>query len=104
VVWQQLQKIFGFTLRYIPLLDNDYCVDWDGFVAMIDPSVKVVACSHVSNVTGAIYDMQKVRSLIGSDVFFIVDGSQSVPHFSVDVHAIGCDCFFWTPHKMLAYT
>jgi cysteine desulfurase / selenocysteine lyase len=75
-----------------------------GFAAMIDPSVKVLACSHVSNVTGAIYDIQKIRALIGPDVFFIVDGSQSVPHFSVDVTRIGCDCFFWTPHKMLAYT
>ncbi len=104
VVRQQLQKIFGFTIRYIPLLDNDYRVDWDGLAAMIDPSVKVVACSHVSNVTGAIYDMQKIRTLIGPDTFFIVDGSQSVPHFAVDVVALGCDCFFWTPHKMMAYT
>jgi len=29
VVWQQLQKIFGFTIRYIPLLDSDYHIDWE---------------------------------------------------------------------------
>jgi cysteine desulfurase / selenocysteine lyase len=31
VVRQQLQKIFGFAIRYIPLSENDYRVDWDGF-------------------------------------------------------------------------
>ncbi len=71
---------------------------------MLDDTVKVVACSHASNVTGSIYDMQKIRTLIGESVFFIVDGSQSVPNFSVDVQEIGCDCLFWTAHKMLAYT
>lgn len=71
---------------------------------MLDDTVKVLACSHVSNVTGSIYDMQKIRATIGEDVFFIVDASQSVPNFSVDVTAIDCDCLFFTAHKMLAYT
>jgi cysteine desulfurase/selenocysteine lyase len=88
VVWQQLQKHFGFTLRYVPIDTQTYAIDWDGFTALLDDSVKVVACSHVSNVTGSIYDMQKIRRLIGEDVFFIVDGSQSVPNFSVDVKEI----------------
>lgn len=104
VVWQQLQKYFWFTIRYIPIDIQTYAIDWDGFAWLLDATVKVVVCSHVSNVTGSIYDMQKIRTLIGSDVFFIVDGSQSVPNFSVDVQEIGCDCLFWTAHKMLAYT
>jgi diadenosine tetraphosphate (Ap4A) HIT family hydrolase len=32
------------------------------------------------------------------------DASQSVPHFPVDVMAIGCDALFCTAHKMMAYT
>lgn len=104
VVWQQLQKHFGFTLRYIPIDTQTYAIDWDGFAWLLDNTVKVVACSHVSNVTGSIYDMQKIRTLIGKDTFFIVDGSQSVPNFSVDVKEIWCDCLFWTAHKILAYT
>jgi len=104
VVWQQLQKHFGFTIRYIPIDEETYAIDFDAFASLLDDSVKVVACSHVSNVTGSIYDMQKIRQLIGDDVFFIVDGSQSVPNFSVNVQEIACDCLFWTAHKMLAYT
>lgn len=104
MVWQQLQKHFGFTIRYIPIDKETYAIDMDVFAALLDDTVKVVACSHVSNVTGSIYDMKKIRQLIGADVFFIVDGSQSVPNFLVDVQEIGCDCLFWTAHKMLAYT
>jgi len=104
VVWQQLQKHFGFTIRYIPIDTQTYAIDRDGFAAVLDDTVKVLACSHVSNVTGSIYDMQKVRTLIAENVFFIVDASQSVPNFSVDVKEIWCDCLFFTAHKMLAYT
>lgn len=104
VVWQQLQRYFGFTIRYIPIDTQTYLIDWDEFAWLLDDTVKVVACSHVSNITWSIYDMQRIRTLIGDDVFFIVDGSQSVPNFSVDVKEIWCDCLFWTAHKMLAYT
>lgn len=104
VVRQQLQKVFGFTIKYIPINPSDYMIDWDQFSWMIDDSVKVLACSHVSNVTGSIYDMKKIRSMIGDNVFFIVDASQSVPNFSMDVQDIWCDCLFFTAHKMLAYT
>lgn len=104
VVWQQLQKYFGFTIRYIPIDTQTYAIDRDGFAAVLDDTVKVLVCSHVSNVTGSIYDMQKIRGLLGNDVFFIVDASQSVPNFSVDVKEIWCDCLFFTAHKMLAYT
>jgi len=83
-----LQKHFGFTIRYIPIDTQTYAIDRDGFAAVLDDTVKVLACSHVSNVTGSIYDMQKVRTLIAENVFFIVDASQSVPNFSVDVKEI----------------
>ncbi len=59
---------------------------------------------HASNVTGQIYDVARLRRVLGDDIFFAVDASQSVPHFPVDVMAIGCDALFCTAHKMLAYT
>ena len=60
--------------------------------------------SHVSNVTGMIYDMKAVKQKLRDDTFFLVDGSQSAPHFAVNVEDIGCDCFAFTGHKMMAYT
>jgi cysteine desulfurase/selenocysteine lyase len=37
-----------------------------------------------------------------SDILFIVDASQSVPHFKVDVEKIDCDFMFFTGHKLMA--
>jgi len=52
--------------------------------------------AHVSNVTGKIYDVKKIKSKLREDTFFLIDGSQSVPHFPVDVQDIGCDCLVFT--------
>ena len=66
--------------------------------------MKVVSVAQVSNVTGKIYDVKKIKSKLRPDTFFLVDGSQSVPNFQVDVQDIGCDCLVFTGHKMMAYT
>jgi len=47
-----------------------------------------VACGHVSNVTGNIYDLKKIKSKLRKETFFLVDGSQSVPNFSIDFQDI----------------
>lgn len=64
-------------------------------------TVKVVVCSHVSNVTGRIYDMKAIGNLLADDIFFAVDGSQAVPHQQVAVRSYGCQAYFFTGHKMM---
>jgi cysteine desulfurase/selenocysteine lyase len=49
-------------------------------------------------------EIEKVRQKIWENVFYIVDGSQSVPHFPVDVNQIKCDALIMTWHKMMAHT
>jgi cysteine desulfurase/selenocysteine lyase len=46
----------------------------------------------------------KIGSLLRDETFFVVDGSQAVPNFSVNVQEIGCDCYVFTGHKLMAYT
>lgn len=68
---------------------------------------KVVICSHVSNVTGAIYDVTRLTQQAkqhSHDTLVVLDGSQAVPHIKVDVHAIGCDAYFFTGHKVMGPT
>jgi len=104
VPWQQLQKIYGFDIAYIPLQDNSYSIDREELSIIIkNKDVAILSVGHVSNVTGSIYDIKRIYSLV-PDAFFLVDGSQSVPHFSVDVQEIGCDAFIFTAHKLYAYT
>ena len=47
---------------------------------------KLVSLTHVSNVTGAINDVNKIaRAAHDYGALMLVDGAQSVPHLPVDV-------------------
>lgn len=101
--WQILAEEYGFEVKFFGIKD-DYALDRDDFAQKYTDNVKVVACSHVSNVTGQIYEVKKIKEQLRDDTFFLIDGSQSVPHFPVDVIDIWCDALVFTGHKMMAYT
>ena len=101
--WQLLADKKGFSIEFISI-DDQYEIDREDFARKYTDKVKVVSLAHVSNVTGKIYDMHHVKSKLRDDTFFIVDGSQSVPNFPVDVQEIGCDALVFTGHKLMAYT
>ena len=92
-----------FTIEFFTITD-EYEIDRDDFDQKYSDKVKVVSVAHVSNVTGKIYDVKKIHTKLREDTFFLVDGSQSVPNFPVDVQNIDCDCLVFTGHKMMAYT
>jgi cysteine desulfurase/selenocysteine lyase len=101
--WQILAQEFGFEIKFIDI-NEDYTINRTDFDAKYDENVKVVSCSQTSNVTGQIYDIKAIKARLRDDTFFMIDGSQSVPHFAVDVNDIGCDALVFTGHKMMAYT
>lgn len=103
VPWQILAQEYGFEIRFVNMLEN-YDIDRNDFENKYDEKVRVVAVSQTSNVTGKIYDVQKIGEKLREDTFFLVDGSQSVPNFPVNVGQIDCDCLVFTGHKMMAYT
>ena len=101
--WQLLAEEYKFEIKFIDML-ADYDIDWNDFDKKYDEKVKVVAVSQTSNVTGKIYDVQKLGEKLREETFFLIDGSQSVPNFAVNVAQIDCDCLVFTGHKMMAYT
>ena len=101
--WQTLSKLFWFKIEFINETE-DFQIDWKDFDKKFNKKVKVVSLSHVSNVTWQIMEIEKVREKIWDKVFFIVDGSQSVPHMPVDIEQIQCDALIMTGHKMMAHT
>ncbi len=101
--WQTLSKTFWFKIDFIKE-DKNYNIDRKDFDKKFDKKVKVVSLSHVSNVTWQIMEVEKVREKIWENVFFMVDWSQSVPHFPVDIEQIQCDALVMTWHKMMAQT
>ena len=101
--WKTLSKIFWFDIEFINETP-DFEIDWKDFEKKLSKKVKVVSISHVSNVTWQIMQIEKVREKIWENVFFIVDGSQSVPHIPFDIEKIQCDALIMTWHKMMAQT
>lgn len=101
--WQTLSKTFWFDIEFIKET-VDFEIDWKDFKKKFNKKVKIISLSHVSNVTGQIMEIEKIRQEIWEKVFFMVDWSQSVPHFPVDIEQIQCDALIMTGHKMMAQT
>lgn len=126
VPWLILKEEIGIEVDYVNVKE-DYTLDMDDLKLKMSPQVKVVSLTHVSNVTGEIFSLKQVWEILdevywkkdsetipsqaedrGSPEWqntrplFIVDGSQSIPHFQVNVTDIGCDFLFFTGHKVFA--
>ena len=72
---------------------------------VITERTRVVAVTHVANVTGAITDLAPiVRRAHAVGALVVLDACQSVPHLKVDVHALDVDFAVWSAHKMYGPT
>jgi cysteine desulfurase / selenocysteine lyase len=68
----------------------------------LDESVKLVAFTHHSNVTGAIAPVAEiVRRAKSVGALTLLDACQSVPHQPVDFHELDVDFAAFSGHKML---
>ena len=66
---------------------------------------KLTSIVHASNVLGTINPVKEMgRIAHENEGVILVDGSQSAPHFKVDVKEMDCDFFAFTGHKMLGPT
>ncbi|MEJ5927227.1 SufS family cysteine desulfurase [Corynebacterium sp. H128] len=98
VPWQELCRRTGATLKWYATTD-DGRIDLDSLE--LDDSVKVVAFTHQSNVTGAVADVpEMVRRAQAVGALTVLDACQSVPHMPVDFHALGVDFAAFSGHKM----
>jgi cysteine desulfurase/selenocysteine lyase len=67
--------------------------------------VKILALTHVSNVLGTINPIQEIcRWARRRGVVTVIDGSQALPHFPIDVQALDCDFYAGTGHKLFGPT
>ena len=54
----------------------------------------------MSNVTGQMIDVKKIKASVKKDILFFIDGCQSIAHRSVDVQDLDCDFFVFSSHKL----
>lgn len=107
VPWQLLAARTGAELRYLDVIKDGPDagrIDLDT-LSVITEETKVVAITHVSNVTGAITPVAPIAARakeVGALV--VLDACQSVPHFAVDLGDLGVDAAAFSAHKMLGPT
>jgi cysteine desulfurase/selenocysteine lyase len=104
VPWQQACLRTGATLRWIGLTD-DGRLDLDRLDEIVTERTKVLAFAHASNVLGTVNPVEllvaKAREV---GALTVLDACQSVPHFGVDLAALGVDLAVFSAHKMLGPT
>jgi cysteine desulfurase / selenocysteine lyase len=104
VPWQLLCERTGATLRWFGVTDEGR-LDLTSLADVVNERTKLVSVVHMSNILGTINDPAPIVARareVGALV--MLDCSQSVPHFSVDVAALDVDFIAFTGHKMLGPT
>jgi len=104
VPWLMLQKRLGVVLKFVEV-DRQGRLKMEQYDRLLSEKTKLVGASFASNVTGVINpvaDIVKKAHAVGARC--LVDASQALPHFKVDVQTLGVDFLSATAHKMLGPT
>ena len=104
VPWQLLRDRRGIVLKVIPFCD-DGILDLNAYKALFTDRTRMVSITHVSNVLGTVNPVQEmIRVAHSHGVPVLVDATQSVPHFRVDVQQLDCDFLAFSGHKVYGPT
>ena len=104
VPWHFLRERLGIVLRFLPVRD-DGAVDMEALPGLLGERTRMVALTHMSNVTGWGVDAPATARLVhDAGALFLLDGCQGVVHGAVDVQALGCDFYAFSGHKLYGPT
>jgi isopenicillin-N epimerase len=102
VAWDVRAQRRGFSVRRVatPPDPQDPEALLAPFLAAMGPSTRVLALTHVSNVTGARLPVREIcRAARERGVLTLVDGAQTFGSDVLDLHDLGCDFFTGSAHK-----
>lgn len=104
VPWHFLRERKGVVLKWAPIAEDGSFL-LDEFEKLLTPRTKIVALTHMSNVTGTVVPIAEVSRIAHErGITVVVDGSQGAVHMPVDVKALGCDFYAITGHKLYGPT
>ncbi|MDC3149290.1 SufS family cysteine desulfurase [Alphaproteobacteria bacterium] len=97
--WMHLCKKLELELKIIPI-SKEGILSEDEIINNCDDTTKVLSLTHMSNVTGQILDIKKIKQEINKDIYVAVDGCQSIAHLNIDVKDLDCDFYSFSSHKL----
>ncbi|MDD7908863.1 cysteine desulfurase [Pseudovibrio exalbescens] len=100
VPWHFLRERKGAVIKWAPI-DEEGNLTVDAVEQLITDRTKLIAVTHMSNVTGTVVPVKEICGLAKDrGIKVLLDGSQSAVHMPVDVQDIGCDYYVFTGHKL----
>jgi len=104
VPWQMLCERKKMKLKVIPMNDRGELLLED-YKALLNPKVRLVAITHVSNVLGTVNPVKDMISMAhAAGIKVLVDGAQSAPHIRIDVRDLDADFYAFSAHKVYGPT
>ena len=104
VPWHFLRERKGAIIKFAPI-NEDGDIIIDELKKLITSKTKIVAVTHLSNVTGTIVPIKEIVEIAHKkNVPVLVDGCQAVPHIKVDVTDLDCDFYAFSGHKVYGPT
>lgn len=104
VPWQNVRDKTGCTLKYFKIND-DGSFNEESFYQMLNPKVKLVAVTAMSNVLGTVFPVKEIANAAHlAGALCLVDACQSAVHAKTDVQDIDCDFLAFSGHKLYGPT
>ena len=104
VPWHYLRRSKGIKIEFAEANKNGE-VTLESIEKKITSKTKIIAITHLSNVTGAILPIKEISQLAHSKkIPVLVDGCQSAPHLKLDMQNLDCDFYAISCHKMYGPT
>ncbi len=104
VPWQLIAEEKGATIKVIPINEKGE-LDLSAIDSLLTSKTKMVAVNHVSNALGTINPItQLIEKAHAVGAKILIDGTQAIAHFPVDVQELDCDFYAISAHKMYGPT
>ena len=100
VPWHYLRKSKGVKINFADV-DENGDISIESIEKKLTPKTKILAITHLSNVTGSILPIKEIIQLAHSkNIPVLVDGCQGAPHLKLDMQDLDCDFYAISCHKM----
>ena len=102
IAWDVRAQRYGFRVKRVatPPAPSSETVLVEPFLRAVTRDTKVLAFSHVSNVSGVALPARRLCDFAREHgIFTLVDGAQTFGALRLDLHGMGCDAFTGSSHK-----
>ena len=100
VPWHFVRKKKGAVIKFASANEKGE-VDLDEIKKLITNKTKIIAITHISNVTGTIMPIKKIIDMAKEKkIPVLIDGTQGAPHIKLDMQNLDCDFYAISCHKM----